>query len=546
MSVGERLRPRGAYGSISVNRIVSVAAVSWIVCLAGCAGTPEWPVAADQIIGPPSEPTAFIWKLDGPDGAAYLQACSAGVKRALHLQEAPGGEFDLWIDLGEVEPAQVRHVLIMLDGVGYKLLRELYEKGHFRLFYPPSRMVAPFPSLTDISFNNMLGVSGASCYEAVVFNRQRNKLYSGHALYLSGDNELWASRLDYRQDMWVDAVSYTMSDYATRREFHSMFETIDEVLDERPHQRDVLVYSVSTDAAAHLVGHDRMAELMLILERYIERVMYDRAGRVGFVLLSDHGNNLIPDCRRVDVEGAMKAVGLKPVFDRGFKRPGDVVVPQYGLISFARMFCQNDQDRDTLIGALLEAEGVEHVMWMQSDRAMVAGRDGRAAIGYRAVEGEDGSAEGYYSYVPLEGDPLALADLLTDLRGRKFEGDEAAWYSASDLLEATGDHDWPDPLWRIWHGLTDQVAVAPDVAVSLAPGWYYGSPGLDWFAGLNGTHGGLRRDDSITFFTTTMFPGPPLMRTTDVIDVVNRHFRWTPPTADPSEFGLHEYLGNDR
>jgi hypothetical protein len=84
-----------------------------------------------------------------------------------------------------------------------------------------------------------------------------------------------------------------------------------------------------------------------------------------------------------------------------------------------------------------------------------------------------------------------------------------------------------------------------DVAVSLALGWYYGAPGLDRFADLNGTHGGMRRQDTNTFFATTMFVPPAVMRTTDVAPVVNQHFPWRAPTADPKAFGLHEYLNHE-
>jgi hypothetical protein len=92
--------------------------------------------------------------------------------------------------------------------------------------------------------------------------------------------------------------------------------------------------------------------------------------------------------------------------------------------------------------------------------------------------------------------------------------------------------------------LGDQAAVVPDVAASLAPGWYYGAPGLDAFATLNGTHGGLRKADTVGFFASTSFPPPALMRSVDVPKVVNEHFTWRPATADPAKAGLVKYLGD--
>jgi len=528
-----------------VLRIGRIAAIGLILCLAGCTGSPKWPAEPHRVVGPPEAPSAVMWRLGDEDTGLYLQTFRGGVKRVLYRQADPTRPFDLLADLSQLDLQQIRRVFILLDGVGYDVFRELYDHGHFRLFFPPAKMVAPFPSLTDISFSNMFGVVGASCYESVVFNRRRNKLYSGTSVYLKGDNELWATRLDYRQALWMDAVSYMRPMWSTRREFGAMFDTVAEILAEPAGRQDVIVYCLSIDAAGHAVGSEKVCELLLILERYIERVMYDYAGQVGFVMLSDHGNNMVPDCRRVELEDSVEAAGLRILFDSGFKRPGDVVVPRYGLISFLRAFCQSRDDRDLMIQALSATEGVEHVMWFDEGRAWVAGFGGRAAIGRKTVVGEDGRDEEWFSYAPQQGDPLRLLEILAGLKGRSFEGDAAMYYSAADLLVATVDYPWPDPLWRIWHGLTDQTAVVPDLAVSLALGWYYGSSGLDMFSDLNGAHGGLRRADTVGLFASTMFPPPDVMRTTDVIDVVNAHFHWTPPTDDPAEFGLHEYLRGD-
>lgn len=76
----------------------------------------------------------------------------------------------------------------------------------------------------------------------------------------------------------------------------------------------------------------------------------------------------------------------------------------------------------------------------------------------------------------------------------------------------------------------------------MTPGWYYGAEGLDRFADLKGTHGGLASGDTLTFFTTTMFAPPAVMRTTDVMPLVNRYFPWDPPIEVPRGEGVHSYF----
>lgn len=523
-------------------RMFAVVAVVLTACLlAGCAADAPWPRQPAAIWGPPQSPEAVVWQPDRGQRGQYLQVYRDGVKRALYYSAKGDGQFEELADLDQVDVRTVRHVFVMLDGVPFKLVDQLYREGHFRLFYPPARMIAPFPSITDVSYSNMFQIPGKSAYESLIYDPSGNKMYSPTDMYLSGANELWSTRLDYRQRLWLDGVSYILPRYAARREFHAMFGRAQDVLRKCPNQQNVLIYSISTDAAAHVVGWQRACELLVELDGYIERLMYQNKGQIGVVMFADHGNNFQANCGRVPIENVIGKLGLTPIHERGFKKPGEVLVPRYGLISLVQMFCQTDQDRQRIIPALLATKGVEHAMWRAGDAVELAGRDGQARICCR-VENTPAGREEFFSYTPAKGDPLQLLPLLAPLSSRRFEGSETPFYSAADLLQATANHTWPDPLWRIWHGLTDQTALVPDLAVSLAPGWYYGSPGLDQWTHLNGTHGGLRDVDTVTFFASTMFAPPPVMRTVDFTPVINQHFDWVPPVDAPSCYRLDDYF----
>ena len=527
--------------------ITRVRAVFLCICVAvvmgllGCAGAPSWPQEPIKIIGPADNPASVLWAPAG-EKTRYRQDLRDGVKRVLRFDLDGDGQFERLTDLDQLDPKEIQHVFIFLDGVPYKLFAELYDEGHFRLFHRPARFIGPFPTLTDVSFNNIFGVSGMSCYESIIFNRTTNEVHNGTGLYLAGHNELWASRLDYRQALWMDGVSYMLPGWASRREFNRMFARASQTLQDKLDQQNVLIYSISTDALCHMESWQRAREMMIELDRYIEQLMFEREGRLGVIMMTDHGNNFAGECRKAPIDEALDATRLTIIRDRGFRRAGEVLVPRYGLISLVRAYCQNTCDRDAVVGALSHCEGVEQVMWRDGDTVHViapAISPGAARICHRA--GAEPGRE-FFSYQIDGGDPLKLGALLAGLKIYRFEGDDADWYDAAELLTATADHDWPDPLWRTWHGLNDQTAVAPDVAASLAVGWYYGAPGLDAFAPLRGTHGGLSKADSVTFFVSTMFAPPPIMRTTDVIPVVNEHFPWTPPTADPATHGLEKYL----
>lgn len=525
-----------------VSRWCAGAVLAAMVGLAGCVGGPDWPEQPAVVYGAPAAPEAVEWHL-GRQGERYVQKYRDGLKRELLFDADGDGRFERVTDLDALDPREIRHVFVLLDGIPYGLIREMYDEGAFRLFHPPARMIAPFPSITDVSYATMFGVTGTSNYESVIYDPKANALYGPYDVYLRGDNELWATSLDYRQSMWIDGVAYLMPMWSTRREFGAMFRRADETLDRRPQQANVLVYSVSTDAAAHMAGWENTRQLLRELDRYLERLVHDGGGQVGLVMLADHGNNFVPDCQRVPVQKALERAGWRVISDRGFERPDEVLLPQFGLVSLMRLYAQTYEQRDRLADLLLTLEGVEHVMWRRGDIAYVRSRAGLAAI-TRHVPPDAAPREEYFHYEVLEGDdPLCLQALLSPLPTHAFDG--RAYYAGDDLLPATADHVWPDPIWRIWHGLDDHATVIPDLAASLAPGYYFGSHGLDRLTGLNGTHGGLRDVDTITFFASTMFAPPPLMRTVDVGPLVNRYFPWVPPVVAPcghGAHGVHKYL----
>lgn len=511
-----------------------------LVPLAGCYKAP-WPGEPTSVRGDEKNPSAYEWQPDGRYGAKLVEVCRDGVKRVFYIDANNDGVFEQVTDLDQVDSNQIRWVFVLLDGVPYKLFDELYQEGHFRLFYPPARYVSTFPSITEISFSSMFGTPGSSCYESILYDRQTNKVHDGLGVYTGRANELWGTAVDYRQRAMFDAYAYLHPRIAGHREFRTMFNKAAGILKEQPRRQHVIIYAMSTDAMAHKGSWPEGRRMLLEIEQYLQRLAYEQKGRIGLAILTDHGNNFVASCKRIDLDNSIRSAGLNPVVGRGFKKPGDVVILRYGLVSMIQGFAQNEPEKMRLVEAMLKTDGVEHVMWRMGPAVRIARRGSRAEIS-RRLEATDVAPVEYFSYRRVDGDPLELQPILDKLPGRTFGGDDQTYYASQDLLEATAGHLWPDPLWRIWHGLTDAPAVVPDVVGSLALGWYYGNKKFDRFSHLNGTHGGLRDWDSIGFFSTNMFAPPPVMRTTDVLPLLNQRTGWVPKVGDPKTEGLGKFL----
>ncbi len=61
------------------------------------------------------------------------------------------------VNLGELAFEGRRHLVVVLDGFGYHVVKDYYDSGGLRMFYPPSRVIAPYPTLTDLAMEDLLG-----------------------------------------------------------------------------------------------------------------------------------------------------------------------------------------------------------------------------------------------------------------------------------------------------------------------------------------------------------------------------------------------------
>ena len=43
------------------------------------------------------------------------------------------------VNLDRIDKKNVHHLVIIMDGFGYNVVKDFYDRGHLRMFYPPSR-----------------------------------------------------------------------------------------------------------------------------------------------------------------------------------------------------------------------------------------------------------------------------------------------------------------------------------------------------------------------------------------------------------------------
>lgn len=424
-------------------------------------------------------PDLFLWL--GADGRA---------RRVLYLDKAKGEPYVIDLEPGDLSRGP--HLVIFLDGFGYDVVRSYWAEGGLRLFPAPSRVIAPYPAMTDLCLQSALGLERCRAFEAAGFDPAANRPEGGVLDYVKGLNQPYNRVLDYRRSPLLDGFTYLLPWCAFKSESG---RCIRRFLDTR---RDAFfAYLVSSAGMSTRQGAEGQRRCLRRLEKLLYAVVRETGGRCTLTLLSDHGHTCTP-ARPAALDACLKRKGWR-MRDR-LEGDRDVVSPRLGLVTYAGFWARRPAE---LALDLAGCDAVELVSFAEDGAVTVMdARGGRARVEHR---------EGRFAYRRLSGDPLGLEQVLAGL-----EPDTRGFYDDGDLFRATAAHPWPDPLRRLWRAHFEIVEKPPDVVVSLKNEWYAGSGFLSRLVSIRSTHGGLNYANSAAFVFSTAGPLPENLRTGDL------------------------------
>ena len=466
-----------------------------LVCLAGtvgCAPKQIFPAAYTTVGGNDAlEQRAYDTDRDGRDDY-YQRLNEYGRVVRLAFDHDQDGSIDQQVDLDELDLADCRQLYILLDGVPYQMIADMYDQGHFRLFHRPSRLISTFPSMTDVAFAEAFDLSPVLAYEAGYYDRADAKLHDGNRVYLSGKNEPWNQRLDYRSRMWMDAVAYVWPKWWLDHELRAILSKY-----RKSDNKRIAGYSVSSTCLGTSQGAEGYRQVLRQLEQICQAVMFASKGKLKITVFSDHGHNLIAS-KPLPLKALLKKSGFRVVSK--LKGPKDVVVPQFGLVTYASIDTFSPAE---VASAVVQMQGINLAMYkLEQDNVVVLDRSGKALISRQGSR---------YRYRCIHGDPLKLSPVLGRLRESGLL-DEQGYAHDADWFVATAGHEYPDGLARIWRAFHSLVQNTPAVVVTARDGWYCGKGKFDFFVDVASTHGSLNYINSVTCAMTTAGPLPRDLR----------------------------------
>src|SRR5215213_5303037 len=355
-----------------------------------------------------------------------------------------------------------RRLLLCLDGVPHKLIHEAKSRGLFDGFGPPTRLLSPFPTMTNVALSAMLGASPPAGYESLYFDRKARELRGGIRKYLGRRTpdkipSSYMDDLDYQEPLPFEFLIYVAPDKIWRTDMQRFREKFRAA----PPNRDYFAFLKATDGLLHAQGPAHLAVALESLDKILKEIQSYCGSETEIVMFSDHGMNL-EENRRVDLATTLGRQGFQVVSQFTQKRKRELSVPAFGLCSYAAAYCGDEAVVPDVARAMIESRGVDFVVYKNGTEVELESSRGRARIQRRSDA---------YRYVNISGDPLELETIIKKLRD---EGklDQDGFATDSTWFEQTSAHRYPDPLANIYTSLfTRRVKHTADILISLHDGY---------------------------------------------------------------------------
>ena len=111
-----------------------------------------------------------------------------------------------------------RRLLLCLDGVPFEVIAAAKSRGMFDSFEEPTRLLSPFPTLTNVALAEMLGATPPNGYESLYFDREAKELRGGVRKYIGRRTpdkvpSSYMDELDYQEPLAFEYVKLTQRSY---------------------------------------------------------------------------------------------------------------------------------------------------------------------------------------------------------------------------------------------------------------------------------------------------------------------------------------------
>jgi hypothetical protein len=350
--------------------------------------------------------------------------------------------------------------------------------------------------MTNVALSAMFGATPPAGYESLYFDRKAGELRGGIRKYLGRRTpdkipSSYMDDLDYQEPLPFEFLIYVAPETVWRADMQKFRERFRAA----PANRDYFAFLKATDGLLHSQGPARLNVALESLDKILREIRKHSGSETEIVMFSDHGMNL-EENQRVPLQSELKR--------RGF----DVVIPAFGLCSYAAVYCRDEQHIPEVARASAEMKGVDFAIYRDGVEVVIESDRGQARI---QSEGDG------FKYLTATGDPLALGALGQGSQTEEIDGFKTdAFKTDHAWFAATAGHKYPDAVANIYKSLfTPRVQHTADILISLKDAYYYGWSPFGRFVRLYATHGNALQSSSNAFLMSTHREFPQYVRADD-------------------------------
>ncbi len=421
----------------------------------------------------------------------------------------------------QVVPSKNQPIIVLaIDGLSYYAFQEAQKQGLFKGFKVPGAHVAPFPTMTDLSWAvvthtaELFGAAGRiKSVEATYFDESTQSIQGDPRDYYRrlAFPKYYLGAFDAFFNPYVEALVYFPTEEVPKLEFKSV---IDDLIAAKP-KKVLTGYVGSVDSTAH-TQKGRLFPLLKTLDAEVRRLstQYKSKGQdIEIVLISDHGNigrfaegQDESELIGIEIADTVKRSGLN--FVHQLRSEKDVAMPLLALGSWAPVYLKDRRMMTQLIAEFRKEKWFDLAVYLNSNNSAetimtVVSAHGHAKISYDKIKD-------IYAYHPAQGNPLHLDEKYHSNTSKKV------FLDATQAAKASLKTPYPDALYRLIESASERNFDFPDLILTVQDG-YYIKNSLDSFAKMYRTHGSLTGASSFGLVVSNKRNIPAQVRSKDLL-----------------------------